>query len=384
MIHYAKIISCYAADTSGVCSALYELGGMTVVHDASGCNSTYSTHDEPRWYDMDSMIYVSGLTEIDAVMGNDERLISDVCDAAEELNPEFITLCGSPMPAMTGTDFDAIASVTEQRCGIKTFGLHTNGMHSYIDGASEAFEKIADYFCKKSGRKNNKPTVNIIGATPLDFSSQKIINSMKNWLCESGFDVGSCMAMGDSLDRIIAAGDSDCNLVISGSGLAAAELLEKKFGIPYVVGVPYGKKYSEILAADIIKAIETKSSLFSSAERSNSQKSDIAVVGEAVMSASLARAIEGDTGLSARVICTLEKDKRFFADGDLCIADERFLAEEFAKCGIIIADGLFKPICPENVRFYSLAHEAFSGRCFRKTVTDIIGTCLKVTPHKAR
>ena len=36
----AKVISIYAADTSGVCSALYELGGMTVVHDASGCNST--------------------------------------------------------------------------------------------------------------------------------------------------------------------------------------------------------------------------------------------------------------------------------------------------------------------------------------------------------
>ena len=27
----AKVISIYAADTSGVCSALYELGGMTVV-----------------------------------------------------------------------------------------------------------------------------------------------------------------------------------------------------------------------------------------------------------------------------------------------------------------------------------------------------------------
>ena len=34
----AKVISIYAADTSGVCSALYELGGMTVVHDVSGHN----------------------------------------------------------------------------------------------------------------------------------------------------------------------------------------------------------------------------------------------------------------------------------------------------------------------------------------------------------
>lgn len=68
-----RIIPIYTADVSGVCSALYELGGMTVMHDPSGCNSTYNTHDEIRWYDQDSLIYISGLTEIDAIMGNDEN-----------------------------------------------------------------------------------------------------------------------------------------------------------------------------------------------------------------------------------------------------------------------------------------------------------------------
>jgi len=109
MKNNAKIIPCYAADTAGVCSALYELGGMVIVHDASGCNSTYSTHDEPRWFDKKSMIFISALTEMDAVMGNDEKLINDICEAAEREKPKFIALCGSPMPMMTGTDFDAVA-----------------------------------------------------------------------------------------------------------------------------------------------------------------------------------------------------------------------------------------------------------------------------------
>ena len=61
-----RMIPVYTADVSGVCSALYELGGMTVMHDPSGCNSTYNTHDEIRWYDQDSLIFISGLTEIDA------------------------------------------------------------------------------------------------------------------------------------------------------------------------------------------------------------------------------------------------------------------------------------------------------------------------------
>ena len=80
-----RIIPIYTADVSGVCSALYELGGMTVMHDPSGCNSTYNTHDEIRWYDEDSLIFISGLTEIDAIMGNDEKFIHDIEEAASEL-----------------------------------------------------------------------------------------------------------------------------------------------------------------------------------------------------------------------------------------------------------------------------------------------------------
>ena len=78
-----RILPVYTGDVSGVCSALYELGGMTVMHDPSGCNSTYNTHDETRWYDRDSLIFLSGLCEPDAIMGNDEKFIDDVVGAAQ-------------------------------------------------------------------------------------------------------------------------------------------------------------------------------------------------------------------------------------------------------------------------------------------------------------
>ena len=90
-----RIIPIYTADVSGVCSALYELGGLTVMHDPSGCNSTYNTHDEIRWYEQDSLIFISGLTDIDAIMGNDEKFLADIREAAEELQPKFIALASS-------------------------------------------------------------------------------------------------------------------------------------------------------------------------------------------------------------------------------------------------------------------------------------------------
>ena len=102
-----RILPVYAADISGVCSALYELGGMTVMHDASGCNSTYNTHDEPRWYDTDSLVFLSGLSELEAVMGDDEKFIGDVAEAARELHPAFIALAdaapGEELELFTGS-----------------------------------------------------------------------------------------------------------------------------------------------------------------------------------------------------------------------------------------------------------------------------------------
>ena len=136
-------LSTYTADVSGVCSALYELGGMVVIHDPSGCNSTYNTHDEPRWYDMDSLIFISGLSQMDAIMGNDDKFINDIVRAAKELKPRFIALVRTPIPLMTGTDFEGIARVIEKQTQIPVFYFPTSGMHSYVSGAGMALETVA-------------------------------------------------------------------------------------------------------------------------------------------------------------------------------------------------------------------------------------------------
>lgn len=377
MKNVSKIIPCYAADTSGVCSALYELGGMTVVHDASGCNSTYSTHDEPRWYDMRSKIYISALTELDAIMGNDEKLISDAVSAAADQNPEFIAVCGSPMPMMTGVDFDAIAMEIENRSGIRTFALHTNGTRSYIEGASEAFLSIVrEYVCECE--KSKGLGVNILGATPLDLSVNGSVESIKRLLSDSGFEVISCLAMGSGLCDIRRAAQARVNLVVSYSGYAAAEYMYRSFGIPYVCGVPAGKIFSAKLIGALKAAAESGECAFPTAGRAF-EKADAVVIGESVYAASIAAEISASQGKTAAVISPLPTDGRILAKGDLCISAEEDIECELAKGGYktIIADPLYRYISPKNAGFIGLPHFAFSGRCFAKNIPNLIDTDFK-------
>ncbi|MFQ9086536.1 MAG: hypothetical protein ACLR6H_07100 [Roseburia sp.] len=47
----------------------FDLGGIIVMHDASGCTGNYTGYDEPRWIGSKSAVFCSGLRRIDAVMG---------------------------------------------------------------------------------------------------------------------------------------------------------------------------------------------------------------------------------------------------------------------------------------------------------------------------
>ena len=414
----ARIISTYSADVMGVSSALFELGGMTIMHDASGCNSTYTTHDEPRWYDMDSMVYISGLSEMEAIMGDDEKLISDIVDAAEVLKPAFIAIAGTPIPTMTGFDFEAVASVIEHRTGIPSFGFPTSGMNTYIHGVSMAFAGIAERFVddpednKNSGSntlqmsarklasvldsccmKPNGIKVNILGLTPLDFSVNGTDDSIVQWLEREGFEVVSKWAMGCSLDEIRRSAEADVNLVVSAAGYGAARVLYERFGMPYAIGFPVGNELPGLLADQIILNVKKfkeqgGAKTFESAEisvdsgvflngnagkdGSTYEKGFAAVIGEGITSLSLAGTIELECGIPAKVLCATECPEGILRECDRMTPDEDDIIPELEGAAFVIADPMYKPIVPQGVKFISLPNEAFSGRLYRAEIPNLV------------
>lgn len=272
--------STYTADVSGVCAALYELGGMTVIHDPSGCNSTYSTHDEPRWFDTDSLMFVSGLDEMTAVLGDDNVLIDDVTHAVRDLKPRFVTLCSGSIPHIIAFDCKGVAHLLEKRTGVPMLPVATTGNRSYVAGVGAALTEWVKRFADPlespyrvgssgspdcsantlegaagpescAGKKfngaadpeacgNESFSVNLLGVTPLDFSINGNVDAMRKVFEDAGIPVNCCAAMGESFDSLRHIFRASVNVVVSSCGRRLARYMEQTAGIPYVEGTPIG------------------------------------------------------------------------------------------------------------------------------------------------
>ena len=393
-----RIIPIYTADVSGVCSALYELGGMTVMHDPSGCNSTYNTHDEIRWYDQDSLIFISGLTDIDAIMGNDEKFLRDIEDVAEELKPKFIALASSPIPFMNGTDFPGLARALTAETGIPAFSVSTSGMHDYVYGAGLALSEIARHFTGAAEKRKRK--LNLLGVTPLDFGPQPMVDAMKRRLEKYGWEILSTWAMGDTLEDLSHAGEAEVNLVVSSVGIPAANVLREKFGTPFLVGTPVEGYEGEISDA-LEKAAESPCEAFEDKKENSTEKSGAQIsgeqeelwkvipdqviylrkkdsplsgfiptpdIGEPVTMGSLAAVIEQKYRKKVQLLCSLEITEGLLRQEDEVIRGEEAMEEKLKTARIIVADPLYRPICPESATFYEMPHIAFSGRIYLKNL----------------
>ena len=453
----------YTGDVSGVCSALYELGGMVVIHDPSGCNSTYNTHDEVRWMSMDSLIFISGLRDIDAITGNDEKLIDDTVCAAEKLHPAFIAFANSPIPWVNGTDFKAISRIVQQKTGIPTFYVGTNAAHDYTRGAGEAFLALAEMLfgeaggrCgKKAGAETEEPEeikeikepeetkeireireskengklegerqdfrgdrirINVLGLTPLDFTVRKDVSTLRGILEEGGFELLSMWAMEDTLENLRKAGSADVNLLVSSTGLPLARYLKKRFGTPYVSGIPIGAfreplfsalreaaEHGESQAAYLrvlregreaarLKTFQGGEERASSAEAQAKtpaegfpERRKCAVIGEPVSMGSLAAAwyLEGK-GREWTIIATTETREALLSEEDLFPEGEEEIREALSSFDHVAGDPFYRKAVRAGTSFTALPHFAYSGRVYLSGILSCFEAAGNVIPASVR
>ncbi|MCL0080197.1 hypothetical protein M1O19_02570 [Dehalococcoidia bacterium] len=374
-----KVLPPFAPDYSGVCSVLFELGGIVVIHDASGCTGNFTAYDEPRWYGSSSAVFSGELREVDAIFGNDEKLIDKVENAVRALGRRFVAIVGSPAPMVIGTDYRALAHILSQRTGLPVLTFDVNGTCYYDKGASLTFLELARLFVK-SASISIETGVNIIGATPLDLGNKHQVKKLVSLITSAGCRVVSCWAMGSTLDDIAQSAQARLNVVTSWAGLEAARYMECEYGIPYMVGLPLGRVPSRCFVDNI------RSSLGLGGEPPVSQNTDepvagvhnALVIGEQVMSNAVRDCLRMDMGIANVTVASfLSMDGVLMEKADAYLNGEDALSALVSErqYDIIVGDPLYRDLVTPfgGDCFVAFPHIALSSRLYWDSDCDYIG-----------
>ena len=342
-----KYLTPFAPDQSGAVSVLYELGGIIVICDAGGCTGNVCGFDEPRWFERKSAVFSAGLRDMDAILGRDDRLVAKLVDAAEKVEAGFAAVIGTPVPAVIGTDYQALKRMCEKKTDLPVLAVNTDGMELYDGGERKAYLELFKVFAREklpveTGR------VGILGMTPQDVSDLKAADKLREKFKSQGHQA-VCYGMGDGLDEVKKASSVEKNIVVSPAALECARYLEKTFGTPYEVGYP--------LVEELVPDMEYAGK-------------KILIVQQQVMAGSIRAELRkrgGDGKITVASWFSMEKD--LLEEGDVSLKDEEDYMElvEKGRYDVIFADPCMKRMT--NVTngfsgmFLDAVHFAVSGKC---------------------
>ncbi|MDR2394121.1 MAG: nitrogenase component 1 [Treponema sp.] len=366
-------------DYSGVASVFHDLGALTVLHDASGCTGTYTGYDEPRWFGSSSPIFCSGLREMDAIMGDDGRLLEKIKAALRNMHAPCVSVIGSPVPMVIGFDFKGFASLVEHETGLPTFGFPTNGLHYYDQGQRDAYLAIAKRLLEKVPRRIRR-TLNILGASALDGFDDPSLDILEAMLSAEGFTRLALWGERSSWEVLKESTVAELNWVVTAAALPLARFFEERFDIPFVVGLPIGKREQDRIfsAFELLSSGEKSAYQFPPIQVASDQKSETMIVGEALFCSSFRSYLETEVASGPVGIGTFfSQGKDLLGPGDILFSteDEARQALSTPQLTWILADPLLKDLLPKDAtpRFTPLPHRAVSGRLYPASLAPFFG-----------
>ncbi|MBR7064309.1 MAG: oxidoreductase, partial [Treponema sp.] len=358
-----------APDYSGAASALFDLGGMIVIHDASGCTGNYVGYEEPRWFNSKTAVFCSGLRHMDAILGTDDVLVERICKAAFSLKPKFIAVLGSPVPMIVGTDFHGLAKDIESKTGLPSFGVATNGLHYYGTGFSQAIIPIVKRFAQHTNAAM-KSGVNILGTTPIDFSLEHNEEDFANLFTQNGIPVIANFCMGLSLDAVSRSTHASLNVVVSQIGIELAQFMYNEYGIPFIVQTPIAESHTlcnqvqRFLRGEITHE-ENGLVPFPTEEKINTSKK-ILIAGDQVISLSVRNYLcEKNCKASVKVASHFDTTPFLLEPGDYAIQNEKQLRSILndENFNAVIADPLVLQLVKnQKTKCVPVYHSGVSGR----------------------
>ncbi|MGM9582373.1 MAG: nitrogenase component 1 [Phascolarctobacterium sp.] len=186
-------------------------------------------------------LFTTHLSEDDVVMGDVSRLEESIVELDKSYGPKVIFVVASSVTAVIGTDIKGVCRYMQQEVKARLIAFEQGGFRGdYSVGVSEAYKLLVRNFSLNNASRR-QGTYNILGASAWHYRIASDVWEVKSLLKETfGLKSWAVLCCDTSVDELEQLGEAQINIVLSCEGLAAAQLLERQFGTPYVYVAPYG------------------------------------------------------------------------------------------------------------------------------------------------
>lgn len=353
-----KGLPTFAADYSGICNAVDRMGCLAILHGQGGCIGGVNTCDNFEMNQSEMKLLFSKISEVDTVIGNDEKMFTQIEKAVEEIPCDFLVICGSPIPMLIGVDWKAWVRTLEERTGKTVIALNSKGFQTYDEGEKALFLSLIQTF---SRRIEIQDRVNVIGDTCLNGWSEEMRMDFEKQL-KKEFDQVVFWNMNATKKELETMACAKLNIAVSASAIPAVKKLEQLYGTPYKIGFEVGGNRTE-------NEIKENKQWY--------HNSNVLLVGEQVSMNSLRASLLHDFGIkSATVASFFNMDTELMTENDVRMSGEddyEMLLKKRDSFDYIIGDELLERYGGYRKGFLCYSHIALSSILLSHSIPNIIG-----------
>ncbi|NQE05511.1 nitrogenase molybdenum-iron protein beta chain [ANME-1 cluster archaeon GoMg1] len=346
------------------------IGALRAFHGVKDCVSIL--HSRPGCYcgmmllralydQSDMRVACSGMHEKDVVHGAEDRIAKAIKKVDELYKPKLIACLSCCAPTIIGDDVGGVIESLRRKVSSEIVYLSCGGFESVAwVGYEDAIAKLVAFMKKEKKVENS---VNLIGFHSDVVKSSFDLKEIKRML--NACDVSVLAVLTDSrFEEIKRAPNAALNVVLSGDGVKAAQIMEKEFATPYIIlDYPYGLNQSVEFLEKICKELGKKTSdNFIEEEKSKIKEmlykihlylqgisgTPVAVIGEASRAISLTKFLWNELSLDPRVVAItdanyvcdeLSKDIKKYAQKVLVEPDKYEMSKTIEDSGVEIIFG---------------------------------------------
>lgn len=367
-------VPAFAPDYSGAASVLHDMGGMIVYCCVGGCMGNYAAFDEPR-LGLAKRNFSIAFREQHLVMGIDKMAKEKIVESYKIVGGKFVALIGTPTSTIIGTDYKGLAVELEKEIGVPVIYVETTGLYSYESGQEKTYRMLSHF----AAEKETGADVHVIGATPLDAWDYGQMGEFKELLVQCGAKAPAFWGAADTLEHLGQLNTSKLNIAVSKSAVALVRELHEKYGTPYLIGFPVGKKayheWQEKLTQMLSGTSVDEAKKENAAAGTRTER--ILIVGEQVASNMLRDMLRTEFGYeTVNVASFFTMDPSLAETGDFYAKTESDYVDTLSErenYDLAIGDNFLTRALPYETRILNIPSIAISGLVFMRQSPVLFG-----------